>query len=216
MGLTNKDFEYLTKEQSPRLRAIAKKRVAANADGPLTMDELKQIIKICAFSGDKVSTKWLKNLQSLIITGAFMETKDPKNFGRDSGTHTFMTHVLDVHRRCQRGELPFDINERVLIKESGKMGMIADYNDNSGLYIVILDPFQVVEMEKKALVKKAHCGKDHDAADEDKMTPAQKESLKRLKEQQQVWEKQEKKPEELKNIKEEELDDVLKGLGKKD
>ena len=210
--LTNKEFEYLVKEQSPRLRAIAKKRVENHSDGALSIDDLKQITQICAFAGDKTSTKWLKNLQSLVITGKFMEVKEEK----EPGTHVFMTHVLDVHRRCKKGELPFDINERVLVKESGKIGMIADYNDSTGQYIVILDPFQVVELEKKALVKKAHCGKDHTAADDKDLSPAQKESLKRLQEQQKVWDKAEKdKPKELKDVKDEELDDALKGLGKK-
>lgn len=206
--LTNKDFVYLTKEQSPRLRAIAKKRMERDADGTLSMDDLKQIIKVCAFSGDRTATKWLKNLQSIVVTGAFMEAKDPKNFGEDSGTHVFMTHVLDVHRRCQRGELPFDINERVLIKESGKHGMIADYNDTSGLYIIVLDPFQVAEFDKKALTKVA----SKKVADDKEYTDKEKESLKRLKEQQKVWEKQE-KPADLKDVKDEELDDALKGLG---
>jgi DNA-binding ferritin-like protein len=63
--------------------------------------------------------------------------------------------------------------------------------------------------------KSAHCGKEHTAADE-KTSPAEEAALKRLKEQQKVWEKEEKeKPGELKDVKDEELDDALKGLGKK-
>lgn len=211
MALTNKDFVYLVKEQSLRLKAIAKKRVERDPAGDVSLNDLKQITEVCAFSGDKQATKWLKNLRSLLVTGRFMEVKEDK----EPGVHVFMTHTLDVHRRCKKGELPFDLNERVLIKENGKVGMVVDYDDTAGKYIVVLDPFQVVSFDKKALTKVAHCGKDHSAAeDDDKMTPAQKESLKRLQEQQKVWDKEEKgKPKELKDVKDEELDDALKGLG---
>ena len=207
--LSNKDFEYLTKEQSPRLKAIAKKRVELDRDGVLSMDDLQQITKVCAFSGDTEATKWLKNLQGLVVTGRFMEVTEDK----EPGNHVFMTHVLSVHRRCKKGELPFDISERVIVKDSGKLATVVDFNDSTEKYILLLPPFQVVECSKKEITKNAHCGKDHTAAEE-KSSPAEEAALKHLKEQQAVWEKEEKsKPKELKDVKDEELDDALKGLG---
>jgi hypothetical protein len=142
---SNTDFCYLVKEQSPRLKAFAKKLSDKDPNGDFTTVELDRVIDICAYSGDNKSTKWLKNLKSLVASGSIEDIY--------RGRNVFDSHIIDVHRRCKKGDLPFDINDRVTIHSSGKVGMVADFNDDTNKYILVLDPFQMVEFSKDELSK---------------------------------------------------------------
>jgi len=144
--LSNVEFEKLVTDQSPRLRAIAKQRCDQFPKGLLTLDDVSQYITACMYSGDKKAVQWLKSLIVVSKNGKLNRLRNKAD--------TWEDHVADV-RRLSAAKEALDIGQHVRCKETGRYGSIADYNNDSKEYIVVLDPFQVKTYKADKLEKVA-------------------------------------------------------------
>lgn len=143
--LTNSEFAEITKNQTPRLRATANARATRNPEGQFTMQDLDKTIQMCMYSGDKKATTWLKSLKVFAKGGYIRRIKQ--------GLSTYDDHVLDVHQKYAAGELPFNLFDNIMLKDTGKRGTVVDYNPTTKEYIVALDPFQIKSYPKGDLQK---------------------------------------------------------------
>jgi hypothetical protein len=146
--LSNVEFERLTEGQNPRLRMIAKQRCDQNSSGFLTLADVATYAKVCMYSGDHRSATWLKNLAVAAKSGKISRLR--------SRAHTWEDHREEVHNLHAAGNVPFDIGQHVLCKDSGRYGSVADYIPASKEYLVVLDPFQIRTYKKDELQKVAH------------------------------------------------------------
>jgi hypothetical protein len=145
--LSNLEFEKLTEDQSPRLKMLAKKRCEANPKGFLQSEELSKLIQLFMYSGDHTAASWLQNLQTLSSNGELTKVRQ--------GSNKWEIHALDIKRRVKAKELPLDLFDHVMIKDSGKRGTVVDYLPETETYLVALDPFQLVEYSKEDILKTA-------------------------------------------------------------
>lgn len=144
---SNKDFEFLVKDQSLRLKALAKARTEKNPAGNLEVSDLNSLINACSYTGDVKSTKFLKHLKAMVENGEFYQLQAKHVLG-DWDVH--QVHIAELHRK---GEIAFDIGSHVLLKDSGKRGMVVDYLPEEKEFLVVLDPFQLKSFPKKELEK---------------------------------------------------------------
>jgi len=145
--LSNVEFEKLTEEKSPRIKSLAKARCDRNPEGFLTTAELDEIIKICKYSGDEPSTRWLQALKILSNNGQLHRSR--------TGTNTWEDHSNLVSALRRKGEISFGLFDHIILKETGKRGTVVDYNIDDKKYLVTLDPFELKWFEKKDLEKTA-------------------------------------------------------------
>lgn len=148
--LSNSEFVYLTTGQAPRLQRAAKERYSKDPEGILTGNDIAAYKKVFAYSGDKAAVRWLDNLMIFTKNGTISRIK--------TGKTTWADHVDEISRRVAKGELPFDLGQHVVCKESGRYGSVVDYIPDSEEYIVVLDPFQVTTYKKGDLKKVAQTG----------------------------------------------------------
>jgi hypothetical protein len=143
--LSNVEFENLVSEKHPRLRAIAKQRCNAHPEGRLESEDVHKYISICQHSGDQSAVRWLKNLLTLSKSGKIARMR--------TGRITWNDKVDLIHTLKASGEIPFDVFDSVIVKETGKRAKVVDYNPDTKMFTVVLDPFQVTTMEKDELQK---------------------------------------------------------------
>jgi hypothetical protein len=145
--LSNSEFVYLTTGQAPRLQRAAKERYSKDPEGILTGNDIDAYKKVFAYSGDKAAVRWLDNLMIFTKNGTISRIR--------AGKTTWADHVDEISRRVAKGELPFDLGQHVQCKESGRYGSVVDYIPDSEEYLVVLDPFQVMQYKKGDLKKVA-------------------------------------------------------------
>lgn len=148
MGIvSNVEFEVLTEGRAPRLHAVAVSRRKADPVGTIQEKDVHQLIELFAYSGDRSSANWLKNLLVLHKNGTLGRIR--------TNNTTYEDHVAEVRMLYAANQIPFDIGQHVQCKECGKYGSIVDYVQDTGEYIVILNPFQVRTYKKDQLTKVA-------------------------------------------------------------
>ena len=143
--LSNVEFEELVKDQSPRLKYMAKVRRESDPYGSLTTTGLDEIIKACLYSGDKKTANWLKSLRVIGTNGNLKKLR--------YGTSDYEKHKISMHKKVSEGTLPFDLGDQIINKETGKRGTVVDYNPTTKNYIVVFNPFQVQELPTDELAK---------------------------------------------------------------
>jgi hypothetical protein len=143
--LTNVEFEQLVSDQSKRLRSIAKARCDRNPQGHVTLQDIDSIRSACQASGDMTSVKWLGSLRTVATNGQLKKLR--------SGSETWEEHEIYVHHLYAQKKIPFDLNQAVMLKDTGKRGKVVDYNPTTGDFIVVLNPFQVRNYPAKDLEK---------------------------------------------------------------
>lgn len=148
--LTNSEFENLVVDQTPRLKAIARQRSEQDPSGFLKMDDIQEYAKVCAYSGDQASSKWLKNLAVVYKNGTLQRIR--------TGKTTWEDHAAHVNKLYAAGEVKFNIGQHVFVEDEGRYGSVVDYMPDSKEYLVVLDPFQVKQFKKKDLEKVAQLG----------------------------------------------------------
>ena len=145
--LSNVELEKLTKEQSPRLKSLAKARCDRNPRGFLNTAELDEMINFCKYAGDEKATRWLQSLKILAKNGQLKRARTEKNSWAEHSRHIAMLH--------KKGEVAFDLFDHIMLKDTGKRGTVGDYLPEDKKYLVSLDPFQLQWFEKKELEKTA-------------------------------------------------------------
>lgn len=148
--VTNSEFAELTakaKKTPNRVKSMAKARFEHDPKGDLLEGDLDKFIALCACSGDKESVRWLKSVKVFSTNGMIKRIK--------TGQTTWNDHVLDVHRRSAQKEIPFDLNDTVVLKDSGRRGIVCDYCPDSKEYVVVFNPFQVAHYKTEDLTKVA-------------------------------------------------------------
>lgn len=143
--ISNYEFDKLVKNQSNRLKSIAAARYSSNPKGNLSDGDIDKYAELCARSGDKKAANWLKSLKKLHSSGMLDRIKNK--------TETWHDHGVDITRRVAQKTLPFDLNDSVMHKDTGKRGQVVDYNVNTEKYVVVFNPFQVEQYYKDELVK---------------------------------------------------------------
>ena len=146
--LSNVEFEKLTAStQSCRLQTIARKRCDSDPQGFLADTELPEYIQTCMYSGDRTGAQWLKNLTTLARNGSLDRIRT-RNTTRED-------HLRHVSSLAKAGTIPFDLNDHVLCKETGRYGTVLDYNPETQEFVVVLDPFIIRTCKGKELEKVA-------------------------------------------------------------
>ena len=144
--LSNVEFEKLVAGQPLRLKMMAKQRCDQSPNGFLHLDDIKQYITACTYSGDKQSVQWLNSLIVVAKNGKLKRLR--------TNTKTWEDHVDEVHRLSAAGEA-LDIGQHVRCKDTGRYGSIADYNTDTKEYMVVLDPFQIKMFKNNQIEKVA-------------------------------------------------------------
>jgi hypothetical protein len=142
--ITNEEFLFLVEGRSPRLKQIAKVRHENDLTGSLTEKDVDAISFSCYSSGCTDDVEWLKSLKIFSRNGTIDRIK--------TGNTTWNEHVAEVHVMKGQQKIPYAIKEMVIVKDSGKKGMVADYNVEKGEYIILLTPFQVVCLKPDQLL----------------------------------------------------------------
>ena len=145
--LSNIEFEHLSKDVSKRLASISAERCSKYPNGFLSLEDLKDIRAVLQYSGDHKSVKWVDSLRGLAINGALGRIR--------TGHETVEDHINYVHTIYAQNKIPFDINDSVLMQDTGKRGKVIDYIPSADEYIVILSPFQWKQYPAKDLKKLA-------------------------------------------------------------
>ena len=143
--LSNREFLSLVAERSNQLKSIASKRCELEPAGCLEDFELDNIIATCQYAGNSGDVKWLKSLKAMHTSGKLHEIK--------SGKNDFWDHALEVRRLVAQKTIPFDMNDFVIVNESGRSGTVADYNVDTKEYVVVLSPFQVATFKPEELTR---------------------------------------------------------------
>lgn len=141
--ISNKDFVGLTDERSNQIKVAAKRRFEDNPNGHLTTDDLDRLTAVCKFAGNVRDANWLKSLKELHRSGKLARIK--------SNAPDFQTHVAHVQALVAQKVIPFGINDSVVLNDSGKVGRVIDFNPESEMYVVILNPFQMVQSKAENL-----------------------------------------------------------------
>jgi len=63
--------------------------------------------------------------------------------------------ICKVRRLRAQNKIPFDINDHIMLKETGKRGTVVDYVPGTDEFIVVLNPFQFLRCPAKELAKTA-------------------------------------------------------------
>jgi len=142
--ITNQEFLVLVENRSPRLKCVAKMRAESDPTGSISDKDLTDLMFSCTASGCTADVEWLKNLKIMAKNGTI---------GRlATGRANWKEHIAEVEWMKNQKKIPYAIKEMVVVKESGKKGTVADYNVDTGEYIVLLTPFQVVCLKPDQLL----------------------------------------------------------------
>jgi hypothetical protein len=133
--VTNAEFLRLTEGRSNRLRTMARKRYEGDARGSLTTADIEDFASVCKYAHEDRDVTWLRTLGTMVSTGRLSAMR--------SGKFDFADHAAEVQRLVAQQKIPFGLKDMVVIKDSGKAGVVADYNTETKEYIVILNPFQL-------------------------------------------------------------------------
>jgi len=142
--VSNEEFVFLTENRSPKLKQMAKVRHASDPKGSLDEASLDNITFACQASGCNTDSEWLKSLKQAAKNGSISRIK--------TGNVTWHEHVAEVNRLVAQKKVPFGLKDMVVIKETGRRGTVSDYNTETGEYIVLMTPFQVVCLKPEDLV----------------------------------------------------------------
>lgn len=143
--ISNVEFDRLVDGRSNWLKQLARVRVNNNKVGSVSLSDLEGMISACQATGNQGDVTWLKNLKFMHVSGKLDKLRD--------GETTWEDHVVEVKSKVAQQQIPFDINDYVIVKESGKSGTIADYIVDKDEYVVVLNPFQVVYVPAKDLIR---------------------------------------------------------------
>lgn len=144
--VSNSEFLTLSEGRSNRLRTIARKRYESNPKGSLTQTDLDELATVCKYSHENKDVTWLRTLGTMMSTGKL------NNLRR--GNFDFQDHAVEVQRLVAQEKIPFGLKDMVVLKESGKAGVVADYNVDTKEYIVILNPFQIRNVPASELLER--------------------------------------------------------------
>lgn len=142
--VSNFEFFKLSEGRSNRLHTVATKRYEREPKGFLTNSELNDLAVMCKYSHEDSDVTWLRTLATMASTGKLASML--------KGRFTFEDHVAEVRNMVAQEKIPYGIKDMVVIKDTGKSGVIADYNVDTKEYIVILNPFQIRNVPAKDLL----------------------------------------------------------------
>ena len=145
--LSNVEFEKLSSDQSSRLKVWAKKRCDTNPKGFIYLGDIDRIAFACRSSGDHKAYQWLNNLRMLATSGKLEQLR--------SGNETRDDKIREVRRLRAQNKVPFDINDHIMLKDTGKRGTVVDYIPSTNEFVVVLSPFQFLRLPAKELAKTA-------------------------------------------------------------
>ena len=144
--VTNAEFFTLAKDRSNRLRTIARKRYESAPEGHLKQSDLDELATVCKYAHEDKDVTWLRTLGTLMSTGKLNDLR--------RGKFDFNDHALEVQRLVAQQQIPYGLKDMVIIKDSGKAGVVADYNTDTKEYIVILNPFQIRNVPASELLER--------------------------------------------------------------
>jgi len=144
MVMTNAQFYRLAEKLSPFLKVLSSDRHERDPDGYITKKDLEEISSVCRSSGRHKDANTINSVLKMHTTGMLRRILSNRMNWED--------HTAEVSYMHSIKSIPFNINERVIIKETGQQGTIADYNVQSGKYIVVTDPFRVKDLEPGELL----------------------------------------------------------------
>lgn len=142
--VSNQEFVKLVEGRSNQLRSLARKRAENDPSGYLVVSELENIMKV-AGSTPPADRMWLQKLYVMATSGRLARIRQ--------GHETWEDHVAAVHVLHAQSTIPFDINDHVILKDTGKSGMVGDYNPDTKEYVVFTNPFQMAIVPADKLLK---------------------------------------------------------------
>ena len=145
MIVTNQEFFELSASMTVQFRNIAKDRVKANPKGKLTLAGLDKYISMAAFTGNHKDAKLLKTLRTLHTSGELNKLR--------VGSSKFDQHRFHIKKLVAQKVIPFDMNDYVIVKDTGAHGAVMDYNEDTNEYLIALNPFQLVKHKPSELMR---------------------------------------------------------------
>jgi phosphoenolpyruvate synthase/pyruvate phosphate dikinase len=142
--LSNEEFVKLTERKNARLRSMAKARYQVDPGGVLDSKAIDEMISISASIADHDSNRFLKNLKELATSGELSRIR--------AGKTNWQDHVREVRQLVASGEIPFGINDHIIVKENGKRGQVVDFNPDTNEYVVVINPFEVLQLKKSEII----------------------------------------------------------------
>ena len=133
--VSNFEFCKLTEGRSNRLHTIAAKRYEKEPKGFLTSSDLDDLAIMCKYAHEDRDVTWLRTLITMASTGKLASMLKGKFSVKD--------HFAEVRQMVAQEKIPYGIKDMVVMKDTGKSGVIADYNVDTKEYIVVLNPFQI-------------------------------------------------------------------------
>jgi len=147
MPLTNAEFKELVGNRSSRLRVLANKLCETDPNDYITLNDLNQIVLAMKSSGEDGDVNWLRSLIGIIKDGSIERIK--------KGEETWQQHVAYVRSLSAAGKIPFNIGDKIMIKDTGKFGTVVDYLPEQSKFLVLISPFQLMEYDISGLEKVA-------------------------------------------------------------
>jgi len=142
--VSNQEFVKLVEGRSNQLRVLARKRAENDPAGCLVVSELESIMRVTG-SMPPADRMWLQKLHVMATSGQLTRVR--------SGHETWEDHTAAVHVLHAQSKIPFDINDHVILKDTGKSGMVGDYNSETKEYVVFTNPFQMATVPADKLLK---------------------------------------------------------------
>ena len=148
-----------TIDRNPELRlfaTIARNRLAADPNDVITLGTLNQFRVRAFHQGYKKALQAFDTLIELAHRG---------ELGQILQGERTPTVRAAVHRKLRRyGEAKFDLNDSVIVKESGDRGVIVDYLSDSREYVVQVSHWKTLKAKPGDLMKTAHRAREEKAA----------------------------------------------------
>lgn len=141
--MSNSDFAKLAESRSGWLKSAAGIKYRKDPDGGVSREDLVHLAKQCRAYNKFADDKWLKSLIAMNDQGILDQIKQ--------GVGVF-NHVASVKLLHAQKKIPFAINEMVLVKESGRRGIVVDYLTDAGEYVIALDPFEIRQLKSSDLM----------------------------------------------------------------
>jgi hypothetical protein len=137
--LSNQEFVKLTDRKNARLRSMARARYQNDPSGVVDSVAIDEMISVSASISDHDTHRFLKNLKNLATSGELSRIR--------AGKSNWQDHARDIKKLASDGKIPFAINDRVVVKANGKVGTVVDFNQDNSKYVVVFDPFEVVQLD---------------------------------------------------------------------
>jgi len=132
------DFAYLAKDRSPRLKVFAKRVAQKQPTGKITTAILDELIKVAKMTQQKDDVTWLQSLKQMITSGRLERIA--------AGEQTWNEHSAEVRHLVKAKKIPFQIQDMVMLKGKDRVGKVVDYLVDEDMYLVALDPFQIMKV----------------------------------------------------------------------